>query len=108
VAQQAAKPIGAVVAISVFHDNSLKWEANNRLFDVDFDFSAIKQHAKQLIFIHSDDDPYVPLSKAQYVADKCGSELIVIPSQGHFNIEKSSKYNQFPKLIEILESQKVL
>jgi predicted alpha/beta hydrolase family esterase len=59
-AQQNELPIGAVVAVSVFHDNSLRWEPNNRLFDVNFDWRAISQNTKQLLFVHSDDDPYVP------------------------------------------------
>jgi predicted alpha/beta hydrolase family esterase len=106
-AQQNPKPIGAIVAVSVFHDNSLQWEPNNKLFDVEFDWPKIHQNTKQLLFIHSDDDPYVPLDQAKYVADNCQAELMVIPGQGHFNLEKSAGYKQFPQLLDIL-SQKGL
>ncbi len=104
-AQQNNGPIGSVVAVSVFHDNSLKWEANNSLFDVDFDWQKIHDNAQKLLFIHSNNDPYVPLDQAQYVADHCKAEMLVIPRQGHFNLAQSSDYRQFPKLMEILTEE---
>jgi len=59
------------VAVSVFHDNSLGWEKNAKLF------------------VHSDTDPYVPLDQAKYVADNREAKMIVIPGQCHFNLEQS-------------------
>lgn len=103
IAQNNFEPIGGIVAVSVFHDNSLNWEPNSRLFDEQFEWEAIQNNAMKLIFIHSDDDPYVPLSQAQYVADNCHAELVAISGQGHFNLEKSDEYKQFPKLLEIIE-----
>jgi predicted alpha/beta hydrolase family esterase len=107
-AQQNNTPVGGVVAVSAFHDNSLNWEPNNRLFDVDFDWSAIKAKSGKLLFVHSDTDPYVPLDQAKYVADHCEAELIVIPGQGHFNLEQSPDYRTFPKLLEILEEANLI
>lgn len=104
-AQQNDKSIGAIISVSVFHDNSLKWEPNNRLFDVDFDWNHIQSNAKQLLFVHSDNDPYVPLDQAQYVADNCKTQLIMIPSQGHFNLEQSPDYKEFPELLKIIEAR---
>lgn len=102
-AQQNNQPIGQIVCVSVFHDNSLQWEPNDRLFDVAFDWPAIRANANKLLFIHSDNDPYVPLDQAQFVADNCQAELVIIPSQGHFNLEQSEEYKEFPKLLEIIE-----
>jgi predicted alpha/beta hydrolase family esterase len=107
-AQQNHVPIGSIVAVSVFHDNSLKWESNSRLFDVDFDWPAISTHTHNLLFIHSDDDPYVPLEQAEYVAKNCHAALVLIPGQGHFNLEKSERYVVFPKLIELMEQKAIL
>lgn len=53
--------IGAIVDVSVFHDNFLQWQSNNKLFDIQFDWNAIQQGAKEMLFIHSDNDPYVTL-----------------------------------------------
>lgn len=107
-AQQSKTPIGGVIAISVFHDNSLQWEPNNKLFDVVFDWDAVHDNAAKLLFIHSDNDPYVPLDQARHVADNCRAELITIPGQGHFNLEQSEDYKEFPKLLEILKEKQLL
>ena len=106
IAQENPEKIGAAVCVSVFHDNSLKWSPNDKLFDVPFDWPLIRANtANQIICIHSDDDPYVPLNQAQYVADKGDAEMIVIEGQGHFNLEKSPAYTGFPRLIKILEKR---
>ncbi len=107
-AQSNAEKIGAIVNVSVFHDNSLDWEPNSQLFDVEFDWLAIREGADQLLFIHSDNDPYVPLDQAEYVAANIGAEMIVISGEGHFNLERSEEYKQFPKLLEILEERKLI
>lgn len=101
-AQENDGPIGQVICVSVFHDNSLDWDPNAKLFDVDFDWHKIQEHTNKLLFVHSDDDPYVPLDQAQYVADHCQAELKMIPGQGHFNLEKSPQYSKFPKLLEYI------
>lgn len=108
IAQNNMKKVGAIIDVSVFHDNSLQWEPNDKLFDVEFDWQAIRQGANKLLFIHSDDDPYVPLDQAQYVATNCAAELVLLPSQGHFNLEKSENYRQFPKLIELMTQKGIL
>ena len=107
-AENNMEKIGAIVDVSVFHDNSLQWQPNDKLFDVQFDWTAIQQGAKELLFIHSDNDPYVPLNQAQYVATNSGGEMIIVPGEGHFNLERSDEYKQFPKLIEILEERKLV
>lgn len=103
VAQENKGSVGAIVGVSVFHDNSLGWAPNNELFDMAFDWPAIRRNAKRILFVHSDNDPYVPLEKAKYVADNCQAELVVMKGEGHFNLEKSGEYKVFPKLVELME-----
>ena len=79
--------IGAIVDVSVFHGNSLQWQPNDKLFDVQFDWTAIQQGAKELLFIHSANDPYVPLIQAQYVSTKSGGERLL------FLVKVTSIYN---------------
>ena len=107
-AQQNKTRLGGVVAVSVFHDNSLQWEPNNHLFDVPFDWEAIRAHMAKHLFIHSDNDPYVPLEQAEFVAKNCHVQLQVIPGQGHFNLEASPKYRAFPKLLALLQQEGLL
>jgi predicted alpha/beta hydrolase family esterase len=104
-AQDTMEKIGAIVGASVFYDNSMQWQPNSKLFDVQFDWAAVGEGVSELLFIHSDNDPYVPLDQAQFVATKTGGELVVIPGEGHFNLERSENYKQFPKLLEILEDR---
>lgn len=106
-AENNMEKIGAIVDVSVFHDNSLQWQPNEKLFDVQFDWTAVREGVKELLFVHSDNDPYVPLNQAQFVADNCRAEMIVIPKQGHFNLEQSNEYRQFPKLLEIMEEKEL-
>lgn len=111
VAQESARLIGGLVAVSVFDDGpspATKWEANDRVFDVSFDFEAVKAHTQKLLFVHSDNDPYVPLDQARRVADGCQAELVVWQGQGHFNLQQNQSYREFPQLIEILESRRLL
>lgn len=107
-AQNSTERIGAIVDVSVFYDNSLQWQPNDQLFDIQFDWNAVCQGVEKLLFIHSDNDPYVPLDQAQYVANNTAAEIIVIPGEGHFNLERSEEYKQFPKLLRILEERKLV
>jgi predicted alpha/beta hydrolase family esterase len=108
-AQANSGPLGAVVSVSAFKDNDfLKWDACDRLFDVPFDFAAMRLGADQIVMVQSDTDPYVPMEQAEYLAKNSGAELIVIPGQGHFNLEQGDHYKQFPKLIEILQERRLL
>ena len=95
--------MGVLAAVSVFCDNSLGWEPNDKLFDVAFDWQKIRENVKRFLFVHSDNDPYVPLAKAQFVANRCGGELLVIKGQGHFNLEQSPDYERFDRLLHELK-----
>lgn len=101
-AQQASVPIGGIIAVSVLCDNSSRWAPNNKLFDMPFEWGAIRAHSGPIVCLHSDNDPYVALSKAQFVVEQCAAELILMAGQGHFNLEQSPDYIQFPELLNII------
>ena len=77
-------------------------EARKVLFPKPFDFEKIKSRCGKFVFIHSDDDPYCPLSDAEFLADKLGSKLVVENGQGHFNLETGPQYKQFPLLFDLI------
>ena len=83
------------------------FEQMKGLFEEPFDFEKIRKHAKKFIFIHSGNDPYCPLEGAKYLAEKVGGELIIKKGQGHFNLEASPNYRQFPSLLELIISSSV-
>lgn len=88
--------------VSAFKDN-LNWDALNELFLKPFDFEKIKKHANKFIFIHSDNDPYVPLEHAKFLSEKLDGKLIILEGQKHFNLEMGEQYKQFPKLLKIIK-----
>ncbi len=97
--------IKAAVLVSAFKDD-LGWDSLTELFQEPFDFDRIKSTCDQFIFVHSDNDPHVPLEHAEYLCGKLGGKLIVLEGQGHFNTELSPDYKKFPELPEIIESIK--
>ncbi len=70
--------------IGSFKDD-LGWDSLKKLFIKPFDFKKIKTHAKEFIFIHSNDDPYCPLEHAKYLSKKINGKLIIKDGQGHFS-----------------------
>ncbi|QQS20058.1 alpha/beta hydrolase [Candidatus Saccharibacteria bacterium] len=109
IAQENPTKLKSVVCVSVFTNECGKsvatdWEANAKLFDVPYNWPKITEKVEnQIVIVHSDDDPYVPLKQAEYIAGKLGAALTVIPGQGHFNLEKSHEYSIFPLLIDLLD-----
>ncbi|MFZ2587645.1 MAG: alpha/beta hydrolase [Alphaproteobacteria bacterium] len=66
-----------------------------------FSWSAIQANAKSINILHGDNDPYVPFTQAQTVADKLDATLTIIPQGGHLNAEAG--YTKFEKLLEIIQ-----
>lgn len=94
--------VGVFKDLTFLHDK-LDWHANDRFFDIAFDFDVIKQNASSRLFIHSDNDPYCPLEQAEYLAEQADGELVVIKGQGHFNTEADPKYEAFPEVLNFID-----
>lgn len=92
--------IKAAFLVGVFK-GPLGISARSELFPKPFDFSKIKSHCEKFVFIHSDNDPYCPLSDAEFLSEKLDGELVIEPGQGHFNLETGPQYKQFPLLLEL-------
>lgn len=95
--------VKAAILVSALKDN-LGRDSLNGLFQVPFDFETIKTHCSSFVLIHSDNDPYVPIEHAEYLADSLDAELITIEGQGHFNLEQGEEYKQFPFLLKVIAS----
>lgn len=92
---------GDVYAVSAFRDN-LNLESLNGLFTEAYEYGRIELNARSITFIHSDNDPYVPLEHAEFLSAQLDAPLILIPGQGHFNTEQSETYVQFPELLQLI------
>lgn len=73
-----------------------------KLFKKPFNWKKIKSACKEIIIIHSQDDPYVKPEQAFYLQKKLGCKLIMKKHEGHFNLEKSKKYKKFPLLLKFI------
>lgn len=95
--------VDTCILVGAFRDD-LGWSSLTKLFITPFDFEKIKKHSRRFIFIHSDNDPHCPLEGARFLAEKLQGELIVLKGQGHFNLETSPSYTQFPFLFDKIMS----
>ncbi|MFH1423533.1 MAG: alpha/beta hydrolase [Candidatus Nealsonbacteria bacterium] len=69
----------------------------------EFDWNKIKQNCKYFCVIHSDDDPYVPLKKAEELASNLGAEVTVVRGGKHFQAQ--SGFKKFNSLLEKIEEK---
>jgi hypothetical protein len=76
---------------------------NKSFVDRKFDWQKIKHNCKKFYVFHSDNDPYVPLEKAEELAKNVGVDVILVKNAGHFN-EKAG-YTIFERLLENIKSE---
>ncbi len=76
---------------------------NRSFVESEFNWKKIRESCQTFNVFHSDNDPYVPLENGAELAEKLGTEPIIVKGAGHFN-EKAG-YKKFPQLLnEILKS----
>lgn len=74
----------------------------NKTFMKDFDWDTIRANTKSFAVLHGDNDPYVPVEKAQELAKHLGTKVELIPDGGHLNT--SAGYTTFELLLsKVLE-----
>ncbi len=68
-----------------------------------FIWEKIKKSAKSFYFIYSDNDPYeCGHENGEIMQEHLGGNLIIKSGEAHFNLEKSSKYKEFPFLLSLI------
>lgn len=100
------KPIKAAFFVSGFVgllENPEFDNINKSFVDKNFDWQKIKQNCKKFYVFHSDNDPYVPLEKAEQLAKNLGVDVILVKNAGHFN-EKAG-YTKFELLLEKVKKE---
>lgn len=100
--------IDAAILVGAFTERLAtepSWEMLRGLFGRPFNFDAIKQKARQFIFVHSDDDPYCPLEQAKELHQKLGGEFILMHGCGHFSAKLDPRFSQFPELLDIIKKE---
>lgn len=82
-------------------------ELPSELFLNPLNYELIKQKAKKIVLIHSDNDPYCPLHFAETLRDRLDAELIVKKGQAHFSLGTfGESYRQFPFLLNLIMERK--
>ncbi len=100
--------VNTVILVGSFTKRLVKdpsWAMLKELFYKPFDFEAIKKKAKQIIFVHSEDDPYCPIEQAQELHKKIGGEFIKFKGRGHFSSHLDPRFSKFPELIDIIKQK---
>jgi predicted alpha/beta hydrolase family esterase len=97
-----SKKIGTYIGVGAFHTD-LHWESLKDLFTIQLNYEHLKRRSNKFVFIHSDNDPHVPLIEAEFLARTLDGELLMRKGQGHFNLTQSPEYKEFPFLLETIE-----
>lgn len=77
---------------------------NKTFTDKKFSWDKIKNNCRNFFIYHSDNDPYVPLKKAEELTEVLDGRLKIIKNAGHFN-EKFG-YDEFKILLEDIQTLK--
>ena len=71
---------------------------NKTFTDKDFDWDKIKSKCQKFYIYISDNDPYVPMEKAKFLAKKLEAVFKVVHGAGHFN--EAAGYTKFELLLK--------
>jgi len=76
--------IGGVVLVAGFTDD-LGFEELKNFFTTSIPLEEIREKTKHFVTIHSDNDPFVPLTYGDIFKEKLGAELIIKHNFKHFS-----------------------
>jgi predicted alpha/beta hydrolase family esterase len=98
-------PFHAVFSVCPFNANLgfEKYDILNATFTVQhhFDWKKIKEGSKDFSLYAGDNDPYVPLSRSQEIADSLNAPLHIVKNGGHLNGE--SGFTKFDQLLNDIQ-----
>jgi uncharacterized protein len=97
------QPVAKSIFVSGFIEklgNEYYDNLNADFINHNFNWEKIKNNAGKITLFHGDNDPYVPLSVAQKLADHLETRMIIIKNGGHLNAE--SGYTKFEELLSLL------
>jgi len=80
----------------------LNYDRDEAFSGFSFDWSAIKNKAKQFVVYQSDNDPYVSLANGERLSKELDVKLNFVPNAGHFNAKAG--YTKFEDLLKELEA----
>lgn len=94
--------VNLAISVSGFYkDEGFNCE---NLFKEPFNWEKIKTQANKFFVIWSSDDPYIAKDQTDFISEKLAVSPTVFQNKGHFNLEKSPDFKQFPELLEIIKN----
>jgi predicted alpha/beta hydrolase family esterase len=72
--------------------------ANATFTEHQFNWARIKEHCRTFFVYSSDNDPYVPIEKGEFLSAKLDARFKLVRGAGHFNAEAG--YTRFPMLLD--------
>lgn len=80
------------------------FQYKENLLKTSFNWDKIKTSCANFVFIASDNDPYdCGRRNAEVMQNNLGGELVIMRDEGHFNLEKSPEYKEFPKILGLIQ-----
>lgn len=99
--EKRTTPILASILAAPFYDELHLGEEFDRLLrsfiNHPFDWDKIKNNCARFVIFDGDNDPYVPLKQPQFIAQKLGAKLNIIPGGKHLNGEAG--WFEFPQVL---------
>ena len=95
----ASAKIGGAILVAGFSE-PIGQPALNSFFTTPLDYGKISKAAKSFVAIHSDHDPYVPITQGELLREKIGAQLVVMKNAGHLNA--ADGFTQLPVVLEQL------
>jgi predicted alpha/beta hydrolase family esterase len=96
-----SQKIGGAIFVAGFA-TSLGIKETESFFTSPVDLSVLKSKTKKgYVALYSDNDPYVPVAKAEELRDNLGAKIVLVKGAGHFNTV--SGYTKLEKGLEILK-----
>lgn len=95
----ANQKIKAAFLVSGF-EKPLGFPETKNFVDKPFDWERIRETCEKFVVIHSDNDPYVPLSIGKDLAKSLKVELIIEHAAGHINAPGG--FLSYPKLLNLI------
>jgi len=95
---------GAVFVAGWFHLENLEGLAEEAVakpwIEMPIDLAKVKNSAKKILAIFSDNDPFVPLADKNIFQKKLGAEIVVEKERGHFT--EDDGVTEMPKVLEYI------
>lgn len=97
---EPSEKIRGVVMVAGFTDN-LGFDELQNFFEEDIDYREIQKHCDHFTFIHSDNDPYVPLEHGKKLREAIGGKVVVIKEAGHFSGDDNC--TELPEVMRVVK-----